>query len=112
MGEKSSEIAKRVQAAVKIQQHRYKETKIRRNSMLPAEKTNDFCPMNEKAEKALHTAISKLSLSGRAYHGVLRVARTIADLESKEILEVDHVLEAVHHRRFGEDPMEILSMKA
>jgi magnesium chelatase family protein len=40
----------------------------------------------------------------------LRVARTIADLDGKEIIETEHVLEAVYHRRFGEDPWEILSI--
>jgi len=109
-GTSSSEIAKRVKAAVEIQQQRYKGMGIRRNALLPAGKTVSLCPMNEKAEDALHTAISKLGLSGRAYHGILRVARTIADLEGKDVLETEHVLEAVHHRRLGEDPWEILSI--
>jgi magnesium chelatase family protein len=107
--EKSFDIAKRVKAAVEIQRQRFKGTGIRRNALLPAGKAAALCPMSEKAESAFHTAISKLGLSGRAYHGILRVARTIADLEGREIIETDHILEAVHHRRLGEDPWEILS---
>jgi magnesium chelatase family protein len=106
----SAEIANRVRAAVEIQQCRFKGTGIRRNAMIPAGKTAALCPMSEKAENAFHIAVAKLGLSGRAYHGILRVARTIADLEGKETLEIEHILEAVHHRRLGEDPWDILSL--
>jgi len=109
-GEKSAVIAQRVRAAVEIQRGRFKGTDIRRNAMLPAGKTAALCPMGEKAENALHIAVSKLGLSGRAYHGILRVARTIADLEGKDIIETEHILEAVQHRRLGEDPWDILSI--
>jgi magnesium chelatase family protein len=108
--EKSAVIAQRVKAAVEIQRQRFKGTGIRRNALLPAGKTTTLCPLSEKAESALNTAISKLGLSGRAFHGILRVARTIADLEGREIIETEHILEAVQHRRFGEDPWEILSI--
>ncbi|MDR2965626.1 MAG: YifB family Mg chelatase-like AAA ATPase [Treponema sp.] len=108
--EKSAVIAVRVKAAVEIQRHRFKGMNIRRNAMLPAGLVHKLCPMNEKAEDAFYKAVSKLGFSGRAYHGVLRTARTIADLEGKEIIEVEHILEAVHHRRLGEDPWEILQI--
>jgi len=110
LSEKSSVIARRVKAAVEIQRHRFKGTAIRRNALLPAGKTAELCPMSEKAENAFHVAIAKLGLSGRAYHGILRVARTIADLEEKDIIETEHILEAVQHRRLGEDPWDILSI--
>ncbi|MDR1839042.1 MAG: YifB family Mg chelatase-like AAA ATPase [Treponema sp.] len=108
--EKSAEIALRVMAAVEIQRRRFKGTGIRRNALLPAGRTAALCPMSEKAESAFHKAIAKLGLSGRAYHGILRVARTIADLEGREIIETEHILEAVQYRRLGEDPWEILSI--
>ena len=108
--EKSSIIASRVKIAAQIQNKRFKETGIRRNALIPAGKIAFMCPMNEKAENAFHTAISKLGLSGRAYHGILRVARTIADLEGKEVIETEHILEAVYHRRLGDDPWDILSV--
>jgi len=108
--ERSADIARRVKAAVEIQRYRFKGTGIRRNAMLPASKADKLCPMNQKAENAFHTAVAKLGLSGRAYHGILRVARTIADLDSKETIETEHILEAVQHRRLGEDPWDIISM--
>jgi len=123
--EASAVIARRVKAAVEIQRHRFKGLKsnsepqkqtgfavseIRRNALLPAGKADALCPMNEKAEKAFHSVAAKLGLSGRAYHGILRVARTIADLDGKDIIEAEHILEAVYFRRMGEDPWEIISM--
>jgi len=108
--EKSAVIAERVKAAVEIQRLRFKGTGIRRNALLPAGKTASLCPLSEKAESALNTAISKMGLSGRAFHGILRVARTIADLEGREVIETEHIMEAVQHRRLGEDPWEILSV--
>jgi magnesium chelatase family protein len=113
--ERSAAIAERVLAAVEIQRQRYRETSsstrgIRRNAMLPAGKIDAFCPMSEKAENAFHKALARLGLSGRAYHGILRVARTIADLEGRDTIETEHILEAVHHRRLGDDPWDILSL--
>jgi len=109
-GTESAIIARRVKTAIEIQRHRFKGTVIRRNAMIPAGKATALCPMNEKAEGAFHKAASKLGLSGRAYHGILRVARTIADLEGKDTIETEHILEAVYHRRLGEDPWDILSL--
>ncbi|MCL2441703.1 MAG: YifB family Mg chelatase-like AAA ATPase [Treponema sp.] len=108
--ETSAIIASRVKKAVKIQQYRFKGTGIRRNALITTDKISTFCSMNEKAEKAFFTAIEKLGFSGRAYYAVLRVARTIADLEGKDTIEIEHILEAVHHRRLGEDPWDILSV--
>jgi magnesium chelatase family protein len=109
--EPSSVIAGMVRAAVEIQTRRYKGTGIRRNALLPAGKIGAFCPLSAKAESAFHKALSRLGPSGRAYHGILRVARTIADIEASEVIETEHVLEAVQHRRFGDDPWDILFMK-
>jgi len=108
--EKSAVIMQRVKAAVEIQRLRFKGTEIRRNALLPAGKTASLCPLSEKAEGVLNTAISKMGLSGRAFHGILRVARTIADLDGREVIETEHILEAIQHRRLGEDPWEILSI--
>jgi len=107
--ERSAEIALRVQAAVNIQRRRFKDAGIRRNALIPAGRIETLCPMTDKARNALHKALAKLGLSGRAYHGVLRVARTIADLEGAEVIDAIHILEAVQHRRYGEDPYEILT---
>ena len=109
--ESSAAIAKRVLAAVEIQRRRYRGTGIRRNALLPAGKIDSLCPLTERAVSALHTALAKLGLSGRAYHGILRVARTIADLDGKAVIDTAHILEAVQHRRHGEDPFEIVGLE-
>jgi magnesium chelatase family protein len=108
----SKDIAKRVLGAVEIQRQRYRGLGVRRNALLPAGKIAALCPMSEKAENALHKAVAHLGFSGRAYHGILRVARTIADLECKEIIDAVHILEAVQHRRPGEDPFEIVTAES
>ena len=110
-GESSAAIAKRVCAAVAVQRQRFKGTGIRRNALIPAGKMDAFCPLSDQARSAFHKALARLGLSGRAYHGIQRVARTIADLDNQEIIDTVHILEAVHHRRYGEDPYEILSMR-
>jgi len=109
--ERSADIAKRVKAAVEIQQLRYKGMGIRRNALIPAGKIETFCGMEQQARDAFHKALARLGLSGRAYHGILRVARTIADLDGKETIGMEHILEAVQHRRYGEDPYEIVTMR-
>jgi magnesium chelatase family protein len=108
--EHSADIAKRVQAAVAIQRQRFQGMGIRRNALIPAGKIEDLCPMSEQAHGAFQKALAHLGLSGRAYHGILRVARTIADLEGKEVIDTVHILEAVQHRRYGEDPYEIITL--
>jgi magnesium chelatase family protein len=109
--ENSLSIASRVKKAIEIQRCRFKGTGIRRNASIPAGSASTMCPMNENAKNAFHTAISKLGLSGRAYHGILRTARTIADLEGRDTIEIEHILEAVYHRRLGDDPWDILSVE-
>ncbi len=108
--ERSADIAMRVKAAVEIQQLRYKGMGIRRNALIPAGKIEIFCGMDQQAWSAFHKALARLGLSGRAYHGILRVARTIADLEGRETIGTEHILEAVQHRRYGEDPYEIVTL--
>ena len=108
--ERSADVAKRVQAAVAIQRQRYRGMGIRRNALIPAGKIESLCPMSEQAHGAFHKALAHLGLSGRAFHGILRVARTIADLDGKEVIDTVHILEAVQHRRYGEDPYEIITL--
>jgi magnesium chelatase family protein len=109
--ESSAVIAQRVQAAVEIQRQRFRGTGIRRNAMIPAGTIDRVCPMSAHASSAVQKALARLGLSGRAYHGILRVARTIADLDGVDIIDTVHVLEAVQHRRRGEDPFEIVDGK-
>ncbi|MDR0527755.1 MAG: YifB family Mg chelatase-like AAA ATPase [Spirochaetaceae bacterium] len=109
-GEPSAVIAQRVKKAVEIQRARYCKTDIRRNVNLEGEYLERYCELDSEASNALQTAVEKLGLSGRACHAVLRVARTIADLEGREHLDANHLLEAVQHRRLGDDPYDVLSV--
>jgi magnesium chelatase family protein len=108
-GEKSDEIKQRVIDAAEIQRERFKGTNIRRNSRMFPGQIEKFCGMTKRAEEAFILAAAKLGLSGRACHGILKISRTIADLEKKDSLDSAHILEAVQHRRFGDDPYDILS---
>jgi len=107
--ESSAEINRRVLAAVEIQRQRFRNSGIRRNALIFAGMIEAFCPLTDRAKTAFDTAMSKLGFSARAYHGILRVARTIADLENRETIDTVHILEAVQHRRQGDDPFEILN---
>ena len=109
--ESGAAIALRVKGAVEIQRRRFRDLGIRRNASIPAGKIEELCPLSEQAYAALHKTLVRLGLSGRAYHGILRVARTIADLGSRETIDTVHILEAVQHRRYGEDPYEIVTMR-
>ncbi|MDR1307251.1 MAG: YifB family Mg chelatase-like AAA ATPase [Treponema sp.] len=122
-GESSALIARRVARAVEIQRERLSGLfsggkagesgdpleQYRRNARLPAGLVESCCPLSGRGKLALKSAIAKLALSGRAYHGILRLARTIADLEGRDTLDTVHVLEAVEHRRRGDDPYDILA---
>ena len=107
--EKSSDIRRRINTAVKIQRERFSGTGTRRNNRMSWEQIEKFCFLKDKAKDAFSIAASKLSLSGRACHGVLKIARNIADLEEKETIDTMHILEAVQHRRHGDDPYDIFT---
>ncbi|MDR1956298.1 MAG: YifB family Mg chelatase-like AAA ATPase [Treponema sp.] len=108
--ETSEAVLRRVLRAVAIQQERFKSTTVRRNARMPPGMIERFCALTGEAEGVFRTAAAKLGLSGRAFHGVLRVSRTIADLEEKERILPIHILEALQHRRLGDDPYDILTM--
>jgi magnesium chelatase family protein len=109
-GEESSEsVARRITRAVDVQKERFKGTGVRRNSRMSPLHIERFCPLTPRAKEAVHIAAEKLSLTGRSYHGVLKTARTIADLDGKDAIDTAHILEAAEHRRLGDDPWDILS---
>jgi magnesium chelatase family protein len=60
---------------------------------------NKFCKLDEKSDTILKQAVTNLNLSARAYFRILKLARTIADLEQKEDIEVNHILEALSYRK-------------
>ena len=97
-GEPSSEIKKRVEAARKIQQERLRGTKANCNAQMNAAMTREFCKASDSAMKMLQIAFDRLGLSARAYDKILRVARTIADLDNSKTIEASHIAEAIQYR--------------
>lgn len=98
VSECSAEIKKRVDAARDIQRERFKNSKTTSNSRINAAELSQFCLIDKEAEKVLRDAFEKLNMTARAYDRVLKVARTVADLEQSEIIRSYHVLEAVQYR--------------
>lgn len=96
--ENSKQIKQRVDLAREIQKERYKEEKIYSNSMLTPKLIEKYCKIDEKSKKLLQNAFEKLGLSARAYGRILKVARTIADLDGKENIEINHIAEAIQYR--------------
>ena len=96
--ESSAEIKKRVDLARKIQRDRFKGSSTLCNAKINAEQFAKACVIDKSAEQTLKNAFESLGLTARAYDRVLKVARTIADLEQSEIICSDHVLEAVQYR--------------
>jgi len=97
--EESSEIIqKRVEAARQIQKKRFEGKDVVSNSEMNSQIVKEFCPTDEATINLLKTAVSQFNLSARSYYKILKVARTIADLEGKEQLESMHVAEALQYR--------------
>lgn len=96
--ETSASIRLRVETAVARQKQRFAGTTIRFNGRIPASLLERYCPMDERAEALMRQIYGKLTVSTRALHSLRRVARTIADLEGKEVIGYEHVSEALFYR--------------
>ena len=94
--EESSDIVKqRVEAAHQRQLSRTKVT----NNLLNSKQIDQHCQLSESDRQLMETAINKLGLSARAYHRILKVARTIADLADSEHIQTPHLTEAISYRK-------------
>ena len=98
--EPSSEIKKRVDKARAVQHERFKGTGITCNAKMDAASTRQYCKLTSNAMYILQAAFERLSLSARAYDKVLRIARTIADLDNSVQIETKHITEAIQYRSF------------
>ena len=96
--ETSNQIRKRVTQARLIQLNRYKNESIFFNSALTPKLIERYCKIDNESKKILELAFNKLGLSARAYSRILKVARTIADLDKKKNIEKKHVIEAISYR--------------
>lgn len=98
-GESSSEIRARVVEARKIQTQRYKTAeRIHYNAQIGPKQLDEFCLLDDVSKNLLKSAIEKLGLSARAYDRILRVGRTIADLDKSEVIQAHHIGEAIQYR--------------
>ena len=97
-GESSASIRERVERARRVQRERYEGEGVFFNSQLDTRLMRKYCRMEPEAEELLHTAYDRFRLSARAYTRVIKVARTIADLEGSQAVVKKHVLEAVQFR--------------
>lgn len=97
-GESSGEIKRRVKAAREIQKMRYEGEAISCNAQLTVSLLEKYCVLGKEGVEFLQHVFQKLRLSGRAYHRILKVARTIADLDHKEKISISHLSEAVCYR--------------
>lgn len=96
--ESSAEIRERVNRARSIQVKRFEGLNISCNARIPTGKLHDFCELDAAADAMLKKAFDKLGLSSRAYSKILKVARTIADLDGSERITKTHIAEAVQYR--------------
>jgi magnesium chelatase family protein len=101
--ESSAEVRKRVVAARNIQLRRFEGLDIHCNAMMNSSMLRKFAPLDKVCSTLLENAMSRLNLSARAYDRIIKVARTIADLEGKEQIEPHHITEAIGFRSLDRD---------
>ncbi|MEW6351188.1 MAG: YifB family Mg chelatase-like AAA ATPase [Thermodesulfobacteriota bacterium] len=97
-GESSQATRGRVNVARKIQLARLKNTGIFSNAQMGTRHVKHFCPLDHESMSVLEKAVARLGLSARAYHRILKISRTIADLEGAEQISPPHVAEAIQYR--------------
>ncbi len=97
-GEPSDTIRARVNAAREIQLQRFQGLAIFCNAQMGARELKQYCEVEPAGEKLLEVAINRLGLSARAYTRILKVARTIADLDRSPAIQAPHVSEAIQYR--------------
>ena len=103
-GEPSAEIRKRVVKARKIQEERYRDCPgIHSNAQMTTKLLQQYCVLDQPSQDALRNAMRRLGLSARAYDRILKVSRTIADLDGSERIQHDHLAEAINYRSLDRD---------
>jgi magnesium chelatase family protein len=98
LGEGSKEVQARVESARQIQRERFQKTKIVWNAEMTPVEVREFCHVEPSTQSLLRAAMKQLSLSARAFHRILKLSRTIADLEGATDIEPSHLAEAIQYR--------------
>ena len=96
--ESSSSIRERVQQTREIQNQRFKGTQITCNARITSDILHEVCPVSDDAQNLLRNVFERMGLSARAYDRILKVSRTVADLDNSEIIEKQHIAQAVQYR--------------
>jgi magnesium chelatase family protein len=97
-GEASATIKHRVEAAREVQRKRFQGHAVRTNAQMTGRQIRQFCVLDTESQSLLEMAMEKLGLSARAYTRILKVARTVADLEGSERISAGHISEAIQYR--------------
>ncbi|MFC1940330.1 ATP-binding protein [Chloroflexota bacterium] len=98
LGEKSERVQARVIAARSLQHQRFSGTRLTCNTEMTPIEVREFCLVEESAQSLLKAAMKQLYLSARAFHRILKLARTIADLENSDEIKAHHLAEAIQYR--------------
>ena len=103
-GESSADIRQRVIKARKIQENRFQSHPgIFANAQMTPQLLQQFCGLDQRSQDSLRNAMHRLGLSARAYDRILKVARTIADLEGTPNIQFEHLAEAINYRSLDRD---------
>ena len=98
LGERSEKMRERVKASRQIQRDRFANTRLTTNADMTAAEVRKFCKVDETAQSLLKAAMKQLGLSARAFHRILKLARTIADHEACDQIKAPHLAEAIQYR--------------
>jgi magnesium chelatase family protein len=96
--EPSEGVRERIKAAHQIQLERFKETKLSCNADMTPKEVKEFCLVEAAAQSLLRAAMKQLHFTARTFHRILKLSRTIADLEHSDIIKTYHVAEALQYR--------------
>jgi magnesium chelatase family protein len=102
-GTSSAVMREQVIQARQAQARRFAGTATRSNAQMSSRQLRSYCPLGKTEQNLMREAVTSMGLSARAHDKVLRVARTIADLESSESIQVHHLQEAINYRMLDRD---------
>jgi magnesium chelatase family protein len=98
VGEESAQVRERIQAARQRQLERFTNENIKTNSEMNLQQMKKYCQLDNTGQEILKTAVNNLHLSARAYHRLLKISRTIADLAASAQIQAQHLAEALQYR--------------